>query len=269
MRTPSNPQTWTRRRRAATIVAVALTLALGASALVAQTLSVSTENDIFTRNPTKDDLYSFSLGFEIDRGATTFALFERAFTDRAAGLRFDETYLEARRDVAAPRGWNLRLGGGVVRVGNGLFGERLQNAVHRVIGGDPVDLRYHRASWHARAVVTAERWASLGPRLEVGTRFELDAAPGLRTLVAAGAQASWRPSRRWTLETFLGARRSKGELDPLEPHLGGLSLAARLGVVVAERYLVAWSLNTHGDRREHWTVGYVVPFARAGGPAAR
>lgn len=249
--------------RRSTIAGAMLTAALVAGVIDAQSFRVSTENDILTDNPTRDDLYSFSLGFELDRGRTNWAIFEQAFTDRAAGVRFDEIHVELRRTVLAPRGWSLAIGGGVVRVGEGLFGERLQNAVHDAIGSDRVELPYYDESWHVRLLVSAERWRAFGASFEAAPHVELDVAPGHRSLATAGAGARWQPAPDWVIEAFAGARWARASLAPLEPHLGGVDLAARVGLLWRERYLVSWSLNAHGDRREHWTVGYVLPLGRA------
>lgn len=251
----------TERRSAIARTTIAATLL--AAAVEAQTVRLSTENDILTGNPTRDDLYSFSIGFELERGLASWAIFEQAFTDRAAGVRFDETHLELRRSVLAARGWSLALGAGVVRVGEGLFGERLQNAVHDAIGSDRVELPYHDESWHVRLLVSAERWRAFGASFEAAPHVELDVAPGHRSLAAAGAQARWQPAPDWVIEAFAGARWARASLAPLEPHLGGVDLAARIGLLWRERYLLSWSLNAHGDRREHWTVGYVLPIGRS------
>jgi hypothetical protein len=239
-------------------------LLLAASGAHAGGLRFTTENDILTGNPTRDDLYTFSVGLEVERAGFTWSLREDAFTDRGAGVRFDETYLDVSRRFALRRGWDVRLAAGVAHSGHGLLGERVQNAVHRMIDDDEVHLDYHGSSWHPHLEASAGRFVARGDSLELGPRFELASTPGLRHRVAAGIQASWRPSSALAIEAFAGARWADAELEPLEPHLAGVGAAARIGVVVAERWLLGWSINDQGDEREHWTIGWVVPTERLG-----
>lgn len=244
-------------------------LLLAATGAHAGGLRFTTENDILTGNPTRDDLYTFSVGLDVERAGFTFSLREDAFTDRAAGVRFDETYLDVARHFSAPRGWDLRLAAGVAHTGHGLLGERVQNAVHRLIEDDEVHLAYRDSSWHPHLEASAGRLVALGESLELGPRFELASTPGLRHRVAAGIQTAWRPSEALAIEAFVGARWADAELEPLEPHLSGVGTAARIGVLVAERWLLGWSVNDQGDEREHWTIGWIVPTERSGSGRGR
>ena len=225
----------------------------------------STENDILRGDGTPDDLYTFSAAIEIERGPYTFTLREDAFTDRAAGLRFDESHLTIGRTFFAPRSWNVHLGLGLAHVGRGLLGEGTQNLVHRLIGDERVELPYLESSVHPRLELRTERLRSLGDRLDVGPALELDTVPDLRTLAAAGVQIRWEPVERVTAHLELGARWSHADSAPLEPHLDGLAAAARVALVYDERFLVSWSYNDRGDEREHVSVGYLVsPGGRRG-----
>lgn len=254
-----------RRRAARAFAPLAATgiLLLAATGARAQGLRFTTENDILTGNPTRDDLYTFSVGLEVERAGYTFSLREDAFTDRAAGVRFDETYFDVARRFAAPRGWDVRLAAGVAHTGHGLLGERVQNAVHRMIEDDEVHLDYHGSSWHPHFEASADRFVAVSAKLELGPSFELASTPGLRHRVGAGLQASWRPTPALAIEAFAGARWADAELEPLEPHLSGVGAAGRIGVVVADRWLLGWSVNDQGDEREHWTIGWRVPTERA------
>src|SRR5690606_33721164 len=155
-------------------------LLLAATGARAGGFRFTTENDILTDNPTRDDLYTFSVGLEIERAGFTLSLREDAFTDRAAGVRFDETYLDVARGFVAPRGWNLRLAAGVAHTGHGLLGERVQNAVHRLIDDDEVHLAYRDSSWHPHLEASAGRLVALDDSFELGPRFEVASTPGLR-----------------------------------------------------------------------------------------
>ncbi len=247
------------RRRPARRLAVLLLAAAGLTAparVHALELRLTTGNDLLRGSSTEDDLYTFSVGFEVERGAYTVALRENAFTDREAGLRFDETYLTLGRPVSGLRHWDVYVEAGLVRVGHGLFGESAQNVVHRFIGGEIVELRYDGASTHARLGATAERAFVLAGPLEAGPRVEIDAIPGLRSHAVVAAQARWRPKPYLAVDLLAGARFTEASWAPLEPHLASSAPIARLGVVLDDRFTLTWSYNDYGDEREHLTVAY-------------
>lgn len=255
----SEPLQGSRRGRRVATLLLALAIA-SAAELGAQGVRLSTENDILTDNPTRDDLYSFALGFEYERAGLLWSLRENGFTDRAAGLRFDETILSAGVRAPGLERWSVFAAAGAVHVGEGLFGERTQNAVHRLIGADEVFLDYTGSSWHPRLELVAERApgeSSWTPRLE------LEAMPGLRSHAAVGAQTLWRPAARVEVRLFAGARYSRADFAPLEPHLVELAAVARVGAVFDDRFFFSWSYNDYGDEREHLSVGYLVPLGRA------
>lgn len=254
-----------RARRAVARLVTAGSLLLAASGALAQGLRFTTENDIFTDNPTDDDLYTFAVDLEVERAGYTISLRENAFTDRAAGLRLDETYLDVARRFAPPRGWNLRLAAGLAHSGRGLLGERVQNALHRALDNEEVHLAYVESDWHAHLEVAADRFQPLTARLELGPRLELIATPGLRQRAAAGLQATWRPRPALAVEAFAGARWARASRSPLEPHLDGVAPAGQVGLVIDGRWLIAWSYNDQGDEREHWTVGWLLPAGDARG----
>jgi hypothetical protein len=261
----ANPDPTTRSQtpgcgvqRAAVLLLLFALVAVGAGA---QGIRFSTENDILTDNPTKDDLYSFALGFEVERHGLVWSLRENGFTDRAAGLRFDETFLTVGYFVPKLETWTLFVAGGVAHLGEGIFGERTQNAVHRAIGDDEVHLGYTGSSFHPRFELRAERASGAGPAAW-GPRFELESVPGLRSHATVGAQGLWQPSGRVEVHLFAGVRWSDASFAPLEPHLVELAAAARVGVVVDGRFFLSWSYNEYGDEREHLAVGYVVPLGR-------
>jgi len=254
-----------RARRAAARLLAAASLFLAASGALAQGLRFTTENDIFTDNPTDDDLYTFAVDLEVERAGFTWSLRENAFTDRAAGLRLDETYLDVARRFVAPRGWNLRLAAGLAHSGRGLLGERVQNALHRALDNDEVHLAYVESDWHAHLEIAADRFHPVAPRLELGPRLELAATPGLRQQAAAGLQVAWRPLPALAVEAFAGARWAEASRTPIEAHLGGLAPAGQVGLVVDGRWLIGWSYNDQGDEREHWTVGWLLSAGKARG----
>lgn len=244
--------------------ALALFVPGDASAL-GQSLRISTENDLLTDRETRDDLYTFAVALELERPGYRLSLRENAFTDRAAGIRFDETYLSVGRDLGRAGPWSFSGEAGLVRTGRGLFGEDLQNAVHRAIGGDDVELDYLDSSLHPRLALGAERRFAVGDRLDWGAKLETDLAPGLRSWVLLAATAAWQPSAQIAVELMAGVRFTHASYAPLEPHLAARAPAAGLGVIFARRFFVSWSYGDHGEEREHLSAGYRV--ALEPGPA--
>jgi hypothetical protein len=222
----------------------------------------ATENDVLTSNPTDDDLYTFAVAFELERAPYRFTLRENAFTDRAAGVRFDETSLNVSRALSAGRAlggvapWSGRLEAGVVRVGRGLLGQGAQNAIHRLIGDDEVDLPYHGSSLHPRLGLEAERILVTSRRLSVGARVEASTAPGLRSDVLAGAEGTWEPGRRLAVRVLGGVRYAHASLDPLKPHVERFAPAARVAVTLFDNIVLSWTYNDYGDGREHVSLGF-------------
>jgi hypothetical protein len=250
-------------RRPALLPALLLAALVGtfvASSASAQRLVFSTENDLFTNESSKDDLYTFAVGIGFELGEYAVTLRENAFTDRAAGIRFDETYLSMGRALRLDGPWTAAVEAGIARRGHGLFGESVQNAVHRTIGGEEVHLDYLEEGYHFRLAFEAERTFAVSDSVDWGPRFQADLAPGLRSWVVAAAGATWRPGGRLAVEALLGARATETTYDPLEPHLSPLATTARLGIVWNDRFFVAWSYNDLGDEREHLSAGYRVPL---------
>lgn len=219
-----------------------------------------TENDFLTGN-NEDDLYTFAVALEFDRGDYVWALREKAFTDRDAGLRFDETQLAVGRRVTLPggwlRGWDAYGELGVVRLGEGLLGQDVQNAVHGAIGGEEVELDYvAEDDLHASLYLRLDRLFRTDSGFTVGPRLEGFAAPGFRSTAVAALQAHWQPRDFLAVEALAGARFSESSLSLLDRHLEELEPVAELGFVIQERILVSWSYNDHGTGREHFSIGY-------------
>jgi hypothetical protein len=219
-------------------------------------LRFATENDVLTHNPTDDDHYTFAVAFEVDRAPYRFTVRENAFTDRTAGVRFDETSLSVGRSLPLRAPWRVRLETGLVRVGRGILGQDAQNAIHRLIGDDEVDLRYHEPSLHLRLGVEAERILATARRVSIRARFDAVAAPGLRADAVAGAEATWQPGRRIAVRVLAGLRYAHASLAPLESHVVRRAPAARVEVMLRDRVFLSWTYNDYGDKREHLSLGF-------------
>jgi hypothetical protein len=249
---------------AAALVLAAL-LTTFPSALVAQAIEFTTENDLFTDAASPDDLYTFAVALEMQRHGSTFALREDAFTDREAGVRFDETSLSFGRPLPVWSSWRSYAEAGPVRVGRGLFGEGMQNTVHGALGSDSVTLAYLDATLHGRIAFTSERSWSAGGDFAVGPRLEVEWVSDLRSHALVAAQAQWRPLPKLTIDLLAGYRWSDADLAALEPHIESAGAAAELGVTIFDRVRLAWSLNQHGDGRSHLALAYRFARLRSGG----
>lgn len=228
--------------------------------LAAQEIEFSTENDLFTDETSRDDLYTFAFALATERHERRFALREDAFTDRAAGVRFDETSWSFGRPLPAWRSFRTYGEAGAVRIGRGLFGEEVQNTVHRALGSDGLELAYLAPSLHGRLAFAAERAWSPGGGFAVGPRVELEWVSDVRAHAILAAAAQWRPHPLLTVDLLAGARWSDADLAALAPHVEPFAAVAELGVTVHERIRLAWSYNDHGDGRTHVALGY--RFAR-------
>lgn len=247
-----------------TLFAFASLVAVAAEPATAQELRFSTGNDVFTDKPADDDLYTFAVGLEVERGGYRTSFRENAFTDRDAGTRFDETSLTIGRALPVRRSWQTFAEAGVVRVGEGLFGQDVQNVVHRALGSDEVELPYEESHLYGRLALNTERSWGAGESLSLGPRLELDLIPGLRSHAVVGAQARWQPNALLGVQALVGARFSDASFAPLEPHVEPFAAVVRLGVTVHERIFVAWSYNDFGDGQAHLSLGYSFTNWRAG-----
>ncbi|MEO1366792.1 MAG: hypothetical protein AAFX50_06415 [Acidobacteriota bacterium] len=242
------------------VVAVAMTAPILSTPAAALDFRFETENDFLTGD-NEDDLYTFAVALELDRGDYLWAIREKAFTDRDGGVRFDETQLAVGRQVTLPggwlRGWDAYGEVGVIRLGEGLLGQDVQNALHSVIGSEEVDLEYvAEDDLHASLFLRLDRLYQVRDNLTAGPRLEAFAAPGFRHTAVASVQAFWQPTDFLAVEALAGARFSESSLRFLEPHLEDIDAVAELGFVIQDRILVSWSYNDHGTAREHFAIGY-------------
>jgi hypothetical protein len=248
------------KRCAPRYVAVAALLGAVAMPALAVDVFLTTGNDFLTNNPTSDDLYTFGLAIEVDRDPYRIALRENAFTDRQAGVRFDETYLTVARALRPTDPWSVVIETGVVHVGRGLFGQRTQNAFHRLVGDAEVDLPYYQTSVHPYVRLDSGRLYELPGRIAIGPRFEVSLAPGLRSDAVIEAQALWRPVAGLAILVRGGGRRSHASLEPLKPHVAPLASVVGVALDIRDYVVLSWTYNEFGDKREHVSLGFRIPI---------
>jgi len=267
------------RRRLSTKTAAILALSflflllVPSSSFAQNEIELRTGNDFLAGNSRSDDLYTAGLAitYEFQRakigdqwlGRGYAALEENLFTDREAGVRFDETWMLLGRRF--DRG-ETRYGvyGGLVRAGEGLFGERLQNAVHSVIGDEDVDLEYVPENEHFPVLganirthlFSSARWTS-------HVRGEVRIAQGFKQSLRVGFDVEWRIAN-W-LEVFggLGAQSTWAEYDLLEPWVEPIHMTAELGVALKQRIVLSWSNNAYGTGMGHLNLAYRMPVKGA------
>jgi hypothetical protein len=241
-----------------------LLLAPASGRLAAQELEFSTENDLFTSDSARDDLYTFAFALTTESRGTRFALREDAFTDRAAGVRFDETGWSLGHRLPTWRSWQSYGEAGAVRLGRGLFGEEVQNTVHRAVGSDELALTYLEPSLHGRLAFATERAWATNDGFMAGPRLELEWVSDVRAHAIVAADLQWRPFPSLAVDLLAGARWSAADLAALAPHVKPFAAVAEVGVTLHDRIRLAWSYNDHGDGHTHLALGY--RFARWRGP---
>ncbi|MDA8020893.1 MAG: hypothetical protein MPN21_25940 [Thermoanaerobaculia bacterium] len=251
-------------------------LQLLAAIAMATDIRFVTDNDFLGSNETQDDLYTFAVTVEIDKGPLTWTVAENAFTDREAGLRFDETHVTAGRLLPEHwfGRWSVWTEAGVAHVGEGLLGQDIQNAFHELIGSDEVHLDYvDKNSYHARLGVEAGRQNRVSHGLTVGPHLEAHSYVGFKDDALVGFRGRWQPPsttlNRFEVDVTVGARYSRSSFEPLDNHLERVSEAAQLEISTPGGLVVNWSRNRYGTAREHVSLGFRIgggESPRRGGP---
>ena len=234
-------------------VVAPLCLALaGTGAYAAVELDFFHVNDLATATPYVDDLYTASLGVSVSTGRYSYALYEDMFTDQRNDARFDETHLAVSRTLPPVGGWQLRAELGLVRVGEGIFGERAQNRLHRLLGIDERELTYvDDNELHATIGFTAHRPFPAGDSVTAGPWIELCQAFDFKNHAIAGAAFEWKATPRLWLQWRAAARYSGTELDVLEPWVDGWAPAGEIGLRYTRFLRASYSYNAFGTEDHH------------------
>ncbi len=166
------------------------------------------DNDYGSPNQRNDDLYTFGIELRKDVGAHRFAFSERAFTDKRAGVRFDETELryEVRGTWRGLPRWDWRLTGGLLHVGRGAFGQDLQNRLHEVLANRQHELSYLPSSLHPLVELQAARSFRVAEEVFVGPYLEAGVASGHKSTALAALRGAWRSGDEPSIRFMLGVR---------------------------------------------------------------
>ncbi|MCG8462308.1 MAG: hypothetical protein MI919_38985, partial [Holophagales bacterium] len=225
-------------------------------------VEVLISNDAFTFSPMPDDLYTFGLRLEVREGSSHIALEERSFTDRGAGVRFDETYLTVGRRFGGERfgldaSWRVETVVGVAMVGEGLLGASAQNTLHRWLGSEHLELDYLEADGprpHLRiSLVRLDGWGRAG---RWRPWVDLEVTEGLQASVAVGSRSHWRLTPKVRLEGAVGVRLSHAEFAGLRPWVEAVAPTLELSSHLARGLRLIWSYNTYGTGDQHWHLGF-------------
>ncbi len=219
--------------------------------------AIQLTNDFFTFNTIDDDLYTSAGEIVLGRGAFELSLKEIAFTDSDNDLRFDESAVAVSWNAPPIGHWQPTLTLGALRVGEGLLGERTQNAIHRLIDDREVHLRYLEASdYYGRASVALTGHYRLHRRLVVEPIFRLDVAPRYLDHAVLQARLRYRASRRIGLRVGAGVRASSTSFEPLEPWIEEVAPTFEFGLSLPYGFDLQWVENDYGTRRQHFLISY-------------
>ncbi len=237
-------------------------------------LRLSTANDPISGKSGGDDLYTAAVVVEVDAVGHRWTVGERMFTDKQRGRRFDETYLEAARELPSWRGWDLEVAAGALHVGKGLLGERVQNQVHRWVGSERLHLDYADTDpWHLTLASQAQRPLLLSRRAVVTAHLQAFASPGFQRWLRAELRADLDLGAGFGLRLGAGGRGGAVDTELLADHVASLAPTYELGVswrAVELRY----SSNDYGTATRHLTLTVRVPHTLGssrsrGGPSQR
>ncbi len=223
-------------------------------------------NDFLTENEVQDDYYTSAFSLRFLAGGYRVSLEENAFTDSERGLRFDETYVSLGRSLPAWGRWHPEAEAGLLHVGEGLFGERLQNGFHRLIGDEEVELEYvEERELYLTGKLSLRRLREMTPDWRLEPVIEIYGTSGFRHHLKVELRSSWRFHRGLTWIAELGGRYDHVSFDHLEPRVSRAGPMMEVGLEVGNLIAFSWNYNHYGTRMQHVTMTYSwKPTSRVG-----
>ena len=220
-------------------------------------------NDFLASNRLDDDLYTGALVIDFDSGKNRIQFGENIFTDRENGLRFDETWISLERPLRHRGLWRSWVEVGVVHVGEGLLGESVHNALHRLIGDEEVHLEYVDVDkFHPTFRLRFERDLLFVQRVDLVAAADLYGAADFKQHVAVTVKARYPRYYNATFFGELGARYSASQLEVLDRRIADFAPTWEAGVLLYEQVSLSWNYNHFGTKAQHFNVVYHLPWGK-------
>lgn len=255
--------------RASRPLLLALPLVLSALPAPAAELRLTLANDPIAGNRRADDLYTAALAVELASEVGTLSFGERMFTDREAGTRFDETFVELGRELPTWQGWRPEIGLGALRVGEGLIGQQVQNDLHEAIGSELLALAYpDHSSWHATLALRASRPLHLARRGFAEALIEAVEMEGFRRYLRVGVVTDRALTPNLALRVGIGGRIDEAESSLLGDNLEDRGLTAELALRY-RRLELRYAFNDFGTGTGHLSLAVHLGGSDLGGVAGR
>ena len=223
-------------------------------------------NDLFAVTDDNDDRYTATLTLGVRHRGWEIELSENMFTDRFVnGIRFDETYLTVARGFSpGERGWVIRPEAGVARVGEGIYGQRFQNFVHRVIDHEEYFLQYVEDGDHLFLGLRVARPLAAGKRFTLTPLVELETA-GFKRHALLGLGAEFDAGRKFNIVGDFGFRWTRTDLAPLDIFVEEEDPAFGIGASYGGLVDLRWTRNYFGTGSNHWHLMVRVPVTKKSG----
>ena len=210
-------------------------------------------NDLWSLSPSYDDRYTGTVTLAWTHEGWTIDVTEYMFTDKDINeLRFDETYFTVAREFTPGEGhWRLRARAGVAHVGKGIFGERFQNFVHRLLDQSELDLPYVRDGSHMFASVHASRPVVERERFTLTPYGEIESA-GFKRHVLLALTANWDVGKGYGIVAETGFRWTRTDFAPLGFWIDENDPTFAVGASYKHLIDVRWTQNYFGTGERHW-----------------
>lgn len=218
-------------------------------------------NDLGSGNSFVDDHYTAAFRVSVDVPRVRIQLEERMFTDRAVGIRFDETYAGLAVELPQIHGWRGTALLGAMHLGQGLFGEQAQNGLHKWLNNRHVDLSYPNArELKPFAGYALHRRIPVGESLFLLPRLETFATPGFRSHAALSLGLRWAPRHAIALEGGPGVRMDRTDYSPLRTRVRGSGPTFSIAAILWRRCVLSWTFNEYGLMETHYNLGVRIPI---------